>query len=171
MAQRRIELQTLRKAYRELHRNAECDTITSLNRSKTSPIFLLDGQKERNGPSEIQTPVPPLFQFPTSYANKVPYRYATGPCPVRGAQKRNGKEGWLDGGLNSGLPAKDALVQEPWQDALQLHHRVVNTKRPERMERELRVIKKGGSRIGGELGPDMECPRLGPTSPGCGIGA
>ncbi|KAJ7430745.1 hypothetical protein FB451DRAFT_1198706 [Mycena latifolia] len=91
--------------------------------------------------------------------------------PVRGARKRNGKEGWLNGGLNSGLPAKDVLVQEPWQDALQLRHRVANTKRPERMEQGLRVIKKGRSWIGGELGPDMECPRLGPTSPGCGIGA
>ncbi|KAJ7468812.1 hypothetical protein FB451DRAFT_1177557 [Mycena latifolia] len=67
--------------------------------------------------------------------------------PVRGAQKkkRNGKEGWLDGGLNSGLPAKEVLVQEPWQDALQLRHRVATTKRPERMERGLRVIKKVGN--------------------------
>ncbi|KAJ7460164.1 hypothetical protein FB451DRAFT_1181836 [Mycena latifolia] len=65
--------------------------------------------------------------------------------PVRGARKRNGKEGWLDGGLNSGLPAKEVLVQEPWQDALQLRHRVANTKQPERMERGLRVIKKVGN--------------------------
>ncbi|KAJ7447984.1 hypothetical protein FB451DRAFT_1187980 [Mycena latifolia] len=87
MAQRRIELRTLCKAYCELHRNAECDTITPLNRSKPSPIFLLDGQKER-ARRRIELRSLHYFSFPPATRTEMRYSYAIE------SRTPNGLKGW-----------------------------------------------------------------------------
>ncbi|KAJ7497174.1 hypothetical protein FB451DRAFT_1163171 [Mycena latifolia] len=151
MAQRRIELRTLRKAHCELHRNAECDTITPLNRSRLSPIFLLKGQKKVKARQRFELRSLHYFSFPpatrtecvtTTPPDHVCEQYKG---PVRGARKKEWKRGMARRRIELRTSCKEVLVQEPWQDALQLRHRVANTKWPERMERGLRVIKKVGN--------------------------